>query len=81
MDVRKRKKDKDQIKKDSDGISVVRDRLAKGPCKQKDLQEYVNEEAGIGKLAALKLIKRYAGRPMFWTEETGDNNSKIYKKW
>ena len=81
VDVRKRKKDRDQIKKDSDGISAARDKLAKGPCMQKNLQQHVHEESGVGKGAALQLIKRYAGRPMFWTEETGENNCKIYKKW
>ena len=81
VDVQQRKKEQDQIKKDSDGISAARDKLAKGPCMQKDLQHYVHEEAGIGKVAALKLIKRYRGTPMFWKVETGENNAQIYRSW
>jgi len=81
VDVNRRKKEKDQIRKDSEGISAAKERLARGACKQKDLQQYVHEEAGIGKQNALKLIKRYIGRPLFWTVETGENNAVIYQKW
>jgi len=81
VDVRQKKKEQEQIKKDSDGISAAREKLAKGPCIQRDLQQHVHEEADVGKGAALRLIKRYSGRPMFWTVETGDNNAKIYRSW
>jgi len=81
VDVLQRKKEQEQRKKDSDGINAAKDKLAKGPCIQKDLQQHVHEETGLGKAAALKLIKRHAGRPMCWTVETGDNNAKIYRSW
>jgi len=81
VDVLQRKKEQEQRKKDSDGINAAKDKLAKGPCIQKDLQQHVHEEADVGKGAALRLIKRYSGRPMFWTVEKGDNNARIYRSW
>lgn len=81
IDVQKRKAERKQLAKDKEGIAATVERLRESECNQGELVDYVSKEASIGKQGATKLIKRYAGKPKFWTTETGDNNAKVYKKW
>ena len=81
VDVVKRKEDRVQRAKDNDGITAAKARLRVSECKQGELADYVRKETGIGKRAAIELVKRYTGKPTYWTEETSDNNAKVYKKW
>lgn len=81
VDVRKRRKDRQQLEIDREGIAAVRARLSVSECKQGELVEYVAKETSMAINPATKLIKRYIDRPNYWTVETGDNNTKVYKKW
>ncbi|MDA7726477.1 hypothetical protein N8881_06790 [Pseudomonadales bacterium] len=81
VDVRQLKKDRGQQAKDKDGVDAARERLKLSECIQRELVEYVSKEAGMGKITATKLLKRYIGQPTYWKVEKGDNNGKVYKKW